>query len=81
MMLFMFAGIILMLIAIPWFDMNSNAPPGITFFLSMVFMFMYFPLWIIFSIYAIVASVKSYRGKIFRYAIIGRIIERKVYEG
>ncbi len=81
MMLFMFAGIILMLIAIPWFDMNSNAEPGITFFLSMVFMFMYFPLWTIFSIYAVIASVKSYKGRIFGYAIIGRIIKRKVYTG
>ena len=79
MMLFIFVGIILMLIAIPWFDLSSNAEPGILFFLSMVFMFMYFPLWIIFGIYAAVASAKSFKGKIFKYAIIGRIIERKVY--
>ena len=79
MMLFIFVGIILMLIAIPWFDLSSNAEPGILFFLSMVFMFMYFPLWIIFGIYAAVASAKSFKGRIFKYAIIGRIIERKVY--
>ena len=79
MMLFMFAGIILMLVAIPWYDLSSNAEPGTLFFLSMVFMFMFFPLWIIFGIYAAVASVKSYKGKMFKYAIIGRIIERKVY--
>ena len=79
MMLFIFVGIILMLVAIPWFDLSSNAEPGILFFLSMVFMFMYFPLGIIFGIYAAVASVKSFKGKIFKYAIIGRIIERKVY--
>ena len=79
MMLFIFVGIILMLVAIPWFDLSSNAEPGILFFLSMVFMFMYFPLWIIFGIYAAVASAKSFKGKIFKYAIIGRIIERKVY--
>ena len=79
MMLFIFVGIILMLIAIPWFDLSSNAEPGILFFLSMVFMFMYFPLWIIFGIYAVVASAKSFKGRIFKYAIIGRIIERKVY--
>jgi uncharacterized Tic20 family protein len=79
MMLFMFAGIILMLVAIPWFDLSSNAEPGTLFFLSMVFMFMFFPLWIIFGIYAAIASVKSYKGKMFKYAIIGRIIERKVY--
>ena len=81
MMLFMFAGIILMLAAIPWFDLSSNAEPGIVFFLSMVFMFMFFSLWIIFGIYAIVASVKSYMGKIFKYALIGNIIKRKVYSG
>jgi len=40
---------------------------------------MYFPLWIIFGIYAVVASAKSFKGRIFKYAIIGRIIERKVY--
>jgi len=79
MMLFIFVGIILMLVAIPWFDLSSNAEPGILFFLSMVFMFMYFPLWIIFGIYAVVASAKSFKGRIFKYAIIGRIIERKVY--
>jgi len=78
-MLFIFVGIILMLIAIPWFDLSSNAEPGILFFLSMVFMFMYFPLGIIFGIYAAVASAKSFKGRIFKYAIIGRIIERKVY--
>jgi len=79
MMLFIFVGIILMLVTIPWFDLSSNAEPGILFFLSMVFMFMYFPLWIIFGIYAVVASAKSFKGRIFKYAIIGRIIERKVY--
>jgi len=40
---------------------------------------MYFPLGIIFGIYAAVASTKSFKGRIFKYAIIGRIIERKVY--
>jgi uncharacterized protein len=79
MMLFMFVGIILMLVSIPWFDLSSNPEPGAVFFLSMIFMFMFFPLWIIFGIYATVASVKSYKGKIFKYAIIGRIIQRKVY--
>ncbi|MBC8389842.1 MAG: DUF4870 domain-containing protein [Actinobacteria bacterium] len=79
MMFFIFIGVILMLVAIPWFDLSSNTEPGILFFLSMVFMFMYFPLWLIFGIYAVVASVKSFKGKIFKYAIIGRIFERKVY--
>ena len=79
MMLFMFVGIILMFASIPWFDLSSNAEPGGVFFLSMVFMFMFFPLWIIFGIYAAVASAKSYKGKIFKYAIIGSIIQKKVY--
>src|SRR4030043_2327515 len=79
MMLFLFSGLILMLASIPWYDFSSNAEPGTLFFLSMVFMFMFFPLWIIFGIYAAVASVKSYKGKMFKYSIIGRIIERKVY--
>ncbi len=81
MMFFIFVGVILMLAAIPWFDLNSSADPGILFFLSMIFMFMYFPLWLIFGIYAVVASIKSYKGKIFKYAVIGKIIERKVYKG
>ena len=78
-MLFMFVGIILMLVSIPWFDLSSNAEPGIALFLSMIFMFLFFPLWLIFGIYAVVASIKSYRGKIFKYTIIGNIIKRKVY--
>jgi len=78
MMLFMFVGIILMLIAIPW-STSSSSEPGTLFFLSMLFMFLYFPLWLIFGIYAVVASVKSFKGRIFKYAIIGRIIEKKVY--
>jgi uncharacterized protein len=80
MIFFIFVGVIMMLAAIPWFDLNSSSEPGMLFFLSMVFMFMYFPLWIIFGIYAVVASVKSYKGNIFKYAIIGRIIEKKVYK-
>ncbi|MBN1299253.1 MAG: DUF4870 domain-containing protein [Actinobacteria bacterium] len=63
MMLFMFAGVILMLASIPWFDLSSNAEPGAVFFLSMIFMFMFFPLWIIFGIYAAVASVKVIKAK------------------
>jgi len=42
--------------------------------------YLYFPLWIIFVIYAVVAAVKSFKGRIFRYLIIGRIIERRVYK-
>jgi len=79
MMLFMFAGIILMLVAIPWSNLSSNPEPGSVFFLSMIFMFIFFPLWIIFGIYAAIASIKSYQGKIFKYAVIGSIIQRKVY--
>ncbi|MGM0366483.1 MAG: DUF4870 domain-containing protein [Actinomycetota bacterium] len=80
MMLFIFIGIILMLIAIPW-SASSSAEPGTLFFVSMAFMFLYFPLWLIFGIYAVVAAVKSFKGRTFRYAIIGKIIQRKVYPG
>ena len=45
----------------------------------MVIVNLYFPLWLIFSIYAVVAGVKSFKGKIFRYLAIGRIIEKRVY--
>lgn len=81
MMFFIIVGIIMMLSAILWTALHASTEPGMLFFLSMFFMFMYFPLWIIFGVYAVVASVKSYRGKIFKYAIIGKIIERKVYKG
>jgi len=79
MMFFLLIGVILMLAAIPWFDLSSNAEPGILFFISMVFMFMYFPLWLIFGIYAVIAAIKSYRGKIFKYLVIGRVFEKKIY--
>jgi uncharacterized membrane protein len=42
--------------------------------------YLFFPLYIIFMIYAVVAGVKSFKGKIFRYLIIGRIIERRIYK-
>lgn len=80
MMLFMFTGIILMLISMPILIANPNADPGTLFFISMIFMFLYFPLWFFFAIYAVVAAVKSYKGKVFRYLIIGKIIEKKVYK-
>lgn len=79
MMFFLLIGVILMLAAIPWFDLSSNAEPGILFFISMVFMFMYFPLWLIFGIYSVIAAIKSYRGKIFKYLVIGRVFEKKIY--
>ena len=80
MMLFIFTGIILMLISMPILSANPNAEPGTLFFISMIFMFLYFPLWFFFAIYAVVAAVKSYKGKVFRYLIIGKIIEKKVYK-
>jgi len=80
MMLFMFTGIILMLISLPIFTASPTAEPGPLFFISMIFMFLYFPLWFFFAIYAVVAAVKSYKGRIFRYLIIGKIIEKKVYK-
>ncbi|GAJ10247.1 unnamed protein product, partial [marine sediment metagenome] len=80
MMLFIFTGIILMLISMSFNIANPNAEPGTLFFISMIFMFLYFPLWFFFAIYAVVAAVKSYKGRIFRYLIIGKIIEKKVYK-
>lgn len=59
---------------------NPNAEPGTLFFVSMIFMFLCFPLWFFFAVYATVAAVKSYKGRIFRYLIIGKIIEKRVYK-
>lgn len=75
-MLSVIIGFILMFIAIPL----MGEEPTVLFWVSMGIMSLYFPLWILFSVYAIVAGVKSFRGKIFRYLIIGRIIERRVYK-
>ena len=79
-MLSVFIGIIIMFISLPVLISNPDDTPGILFWVSMGIMNLYFPLWLIFSIYAIVASVKSFKGKIFNYAVIGRIIEKKVYK-
>lgn len=75
-----FIGLILMLISLPIITRNPDAAPGALFWVSMGVMNLYFPLWIIFAIYAVVAGVKSFKGRIFRYLIIGRIIEKKVYK-
>jgi len=80
MMLSMFVGIILMLISLPFMTSAPDAEPGTLFFVSMIFMFLYFPFWFVFAIYAVVASVKSFKGKVFRYAIIGKIIEKRIYK-
>lgn len=75
-----FIGLILMFISLPFITRNPDAVPGALFWTSMGIMNLYFPLWIIFAIYAIVAGVKSFKGKLFRYWIIGRIIEKRVYK-
>jgi uncharacterized Tic20 family protein len=74
-MLSVFIGIILMAIAIPL----MREEPGVLFWVSMGVIYLFVPLWFIFSIYAVVAGIKSFKGIIFRYPIIGRIIERRVY--
>ena len=79
-MLSLFIGIILMAISIMLANVSSGGEPGTFFWVSMGIMNLYFPLWFFFSIYAIVAAVKSYRGKIFRYLIIGKIVEKRVYK-
>ena len=79
-MLSLFIGIILMAISIMLTNVGNGGEPGAFFWVSMGIMNLYFPLWFFFSIYAIVAAVKSYRGKIFRYLIIGKIVEKRVYK-
>lgn len=75
-----FIGLILMFISLPFITNNPDAVPGALFWTSMGVMNLYFPLWILFAIYAIVAGVKSFKGRLFRYWIIGRIIEKRVYK-
>jgi uncharacterized Tic20 family protein len=75
-----FIGLILMFISLPVITRNPDAAPGVLFWVSMGVMNLYFPLWIIFAIYAAVAGAKSFKGRIFRYLIIGRIIEKRVYK-
>ena len=77
-MLSIFIGFILMFISLPSLTANPDAAPGVLFWVSMGILNLYFPLWFFFSIYAIVAAVKSFKGKIFRYLIIGKIIEKRV---
>ena len=79
-MLSLFIGIILMAISLIFTNISSGGEPGTFFWVSMGVMNLYFPLWFFFSIYAIIAAVKSYRGKIFRYLIIGKIVEKRVYK-
>ena len=78
-MLSVFIGIILMAVSLIFLNADTVGEPGALFWISMVIMNFYFPLWFIFSIYAIVAGIKSFRGKKFRYLIIGKIIEKRVY--
>jgi len=79
-MLSIFIGLILMFISLPLITKNPDAAPGALFWVSIGVMNLYFPLWLIFAIYAVVAAVKSFKGRIFRYLIIGRIIERRIYK-
>ena len=79
-MLSIFVGFILMFVSLPSLTANPDTAPGVLFWVSMGIMNLYFPLWLFFSIYAIVAAVKSFKGKIFRYLIIGKIIEKRVYK-
>ncbi len=75
-----FAGIVLMFASLPAITRNPDAAPGVLFWVSVGIMNLYFPLWIIFGIYAVVAAVKSFKGKIFRYLIIGRMVQKRVYK-
>lgn len=73
------AGTVVMFISLPGITANPDAEPGTLFFISMALMFLFIPFWIIFTVYAIIAGVKSFHGQKIRYAIIGRIIEKRVY--
>jgi uncharacterized Tic20 family protein len=73
-------GMILMFVSLPGIISSPNDVPGTLFWVSMGVMNLYLPLGVIFSIVGIVASVKSFKGRIFKYAIIGRIIKSKVYK-
>jgi len=75
-----FIGIILMAVSLILANASSGGEPGVFFWVSMGVMNLYFPLWFLFSIYAIVGAVKSFKGKTFRYLIIGKIIEKRVYK-
>lgn len=75
-----FIGMILIFISIPFLEANPGGSPGTLFWVSMGILNLYFPLWLFFSIYAVVAGVKSFKGKIFKYLIIGRIIEKRLYK-
>ncbi len=79
-MLSIFIGLILMFISLPFIIKNPDAAPGVLFWVSMGIMNLYFPLWLIFSIYAAVAAIRSFKGKIFRYIIIGKLVEKRVYK-
>ena len=79
-MLSIIIGAIIMIISLPGIAANPNTEPGTLFFISMALMFLFFPFWIIFTVYAIVAGVKSFQGKKIKYAIIGNIIEKRVYK-
>jgi uncharacterized Tic20 family protein len=75
-----FTGVILMLVSTFILTKSPDAAPGALFWVSMVIVYLYFPLYIIFVVYAAVAAVSSFKGRIFRYLIIGRIIERRIYK-
>ncbi len=74
-----FTGIILMFVSLPLIMASSSTEPGTLFFVSIACIYLFIPLWFIFAIFAITAAVKSFKGKIFRYLIIGRIVQKRVY--
>ena len=79
-MLSVFIGLIFMFISLPVIIKNPDAAPGVLFWVSMGVMNLYFPLWLIFSIYAVIAAIRSFKGKIFRYIIIGKLVEKRIYK-
>jgi len=79
-MLSVFIGLIFMFISLPVIIKNPDAAPGVLFWVSMGVMNLYFPLWLIFSLYAVIAAIRSFKGKIFRYIIIGKLVEKRIYK-
>ena len=75
-----FIGMLLMFISLPALISSPDDVPGILFWVSMGIMNLHFPFWLIFAIFGIVASVKSFRGNVFKYPVIGRIIKNKVFK-
>lgn len=65
---------------IPMMDLGpSDAPPPI-FWVALGSMLIPFFIMVVLSIYGLVGAVKTWRGKEFSYALIGRLVEKNLSE-